>query len=95
MSICNRLDLQTLGSQPVMPKNLPDHCIQHEVWLQITDRLEDGHKLGDLDVDKSLAWPAGFEVETDLKLEVGLPQGTRILWKMKARRQVSNCTDTS
>ena len=24
MSICNRLDLQTLGSQP-MPKNLPDH----------------------------------------------------------------------
>ena len=28
MSICNRLDLQTLGSQPViMPKNLPDHCV--------------------------------------------------------------------
>jgi hypothetical protein len=25
MSTCNRLDLQTLGSQPVMPKNLPDH----------------------------------------------------------------------
>ena len=24
MSTCNRLDLQTLGSQPVMPKNLPD-----------------------------------------------------------------------
>ena len=23
MSTCNRLDLQTLGSQPVMPKNLP------------------------------------------------------------------------
>jgi len=23
---CNRLDLQTHGSQPVMPKNLPDHC---------------------------------------------------------------------
>ena len=35
MSTCNRLDLQTLGSQPViMPKNLPDHCdecIQIEV----------------------------------------------------------------
>ena len=28
MSICNRLDLQTQGSQPVMPKNLPDHCPQ-------------------------------------------------------------------
>jgi hypothetical protein len=25
MSTCNRLDLQTLGSQPVMPKILPDH----------------------------------------------------------------------
>ena len=26
MSICNWLDLQTLGSQSIMPKNLPDHC---------------------------------------------------------------------
>jgi hypothetical protein len=25
MSTCNRLDLHTLGSQPIMPKNLPDH----------------------------------------------------------------------
>jgi hypothetical protein len=25
MSTCNRLDLQTLGSQPIMPKDLPDH----------------------------------------------------------------------
>ena len=25
MSTCNRSDLHTLGSQPVMPKNLPDH----------------------------------------------------------------------
>ena len=25
MSACNRLDLQTLGSQPVMPENLPNH----------------------------------------------------------------------
>ena len=24
MSTCNRLDLQTLGSQPVMSENLPD-----------------------------------------------------------------------
>ena len=23
-----QLDLQTLGSQPIMPKNLPDHCTQ-------------------------------------------------------------------
>ena len=26
MSTCNRLDLQTLGSQPIMPKNLSNHC---------------------------------------------------------------------
>ena len=26
MSACKRLDSQTLGSQPVMPKNLSDHC---------------------------------------------------------------------
>ena len=25
MSACNQLDLGTLGSQPVMPKNLPNH----------------------------------------------------------------------
>ena len=31
MSTCNRLDLQTLGSQLVMPKNLPDHCPKREL----------------------------------------------------------------
>ena len=25
MSTCNQLDLQTLGSQPIMSKNHPDH----------------------------------------------------------------------
>ena len=28
MSTCHRLDLQTLGSQPVMPKSLPDHLCE-------------------------------------------------------------------
>ena len=28
MSTCYWLDLQTLGSQPIMPKNLSDHCLQ-------------------------------------------------------------------
>ena len=32
MSTGNRLDLQTLGSQPVMPKNLPDHWAAHARW---------------------------------------------------------------
>jgi hypothetical protein len=26
MSTCNWFELQTLGSQPIMPKNLLDHC---------------------------------------------------------------------
>ena len=35
MSTSNRLDFQTLGSQLVMPKHLPDHCIYHylHVWV--------------------------------------------------------------
>jgi hypothetical protein len=42
MSTCKRLDLQTLGSQPVMPKNLPDHCTTvdvHDFIRRITDRF--------------------------------------------------------
>ena len=27
ISTCNRLELQTLGFQPVKPKNLPDHWL--------------------------------------------------------------------
>ena len=33
MSTCNWLDLQTLGSQPVMPKNLPDHCLEACIYV--------------------------------------------------------------
>ena len=36
MSTCNWLDLQTLGSQPViMPKNLPDHCPEFDTAMGI------------------------------------------------------------
>ena len=35
MSTCSQLDKQTLGSQPVMPKNLPEHwcgkALSHEI----------------------------------------------------------------
>ena len=31
MSTCNRWDLQTLRSQPIMPKILPDHC--YDLWM--------------------------------------------------------------
>ena len=33
MSTCNRLDLQTLGSPPIMPKNLPDHWYDYRKVL--------------------------------------------------------------
>ena len=35
MPTCNRLDLQTLGSPPIVPKNLPDH------WLTPSTEGED------------------------------------------------------
>jgi hypothetical protein len=31
MSTCSQLDLQTLGSQPIMPKNLPDHYTKYDI----------------------------------------------------------------
>ena len=42
MSACNRLDLQALGSQPVMPKTLPDHCSPitvSEILLILWERI--------------------------------------------------------
>ena len=43
MWTCNRLDLQTLGFQPVMPKNLPEHwciCRKNIIILKITFGME-------------------------------------------------------
>jgi hypothetical protein len=34
MSTCNKLDLQTLGSQPIMPQNLSEHCFKIKVEAQ-------------------------------------------------------------
>ena len=39
MSTCNQLDLQTLGSQPIMPKNLPDHCSHHISGAHVEARV--------------------------------------------------------
>ena len=34
MSTCDQLDMETLGSRSVMPKNLPRHCIWYQIiWL--------------------------------------------------------------
>ena len=37
MSACNRFDLQTLGSQSVMPKNLPDHCTNSSGEVEVKE----------------------------------------------------------
>ena len=43
MSTCNQLDLHTLGSQPVLPKNLPDHCLTLlKIWHKISQVIGDG-----------------------------------------------------
>ena len=40
MSTCNKLDLQTLGSQPIMPKNLPGHSCKVKYFdAQIRETL--------------------------------------------------------
>ena len=33
MSTCNRLDLQTIGSQPIMPKNLSNQWVWRFLWF--------------------------------------------------------------
>ena len=39
MLTCNRLDLETLGSQPIiMPKNLPEHWVEKQP-VEVTTRL--------------------------------------------------------
>ena len=43
MSTCNWLDLQTLGSQLVMPKNLPDHCSPHMSNKKYTKQIIQTH----------------------------------------------------
>jgi hypothetical protein len=46
MSTCNRLTLQTLGSQPRMPKHLPDHrfkSISQNIPRSTLGTLKDGN----------------------------------------------------
>ena len=46
MSTCNRLDLQTLGSQPVMSKTIPDHWSGHSVIEVIEENKQTSIKIG-------------------------------------------------
>ena len=40
MSTCNQLDLPTLGSQPIMFKNLPDRWLGLETKESLTDYVQ-------------------------------------------------------
>ena len=45
MSSCNRLNLQTLDSHPIMPKHLPDHWFENilqNIPLSTLGTLKDG-----------------------------------------------------
>ena len=44
MSTCNRLDLQTLRSQPIMPKNLPDHRVGCVYIRKVMPQSKDRYK---------------------------------------------------
>ena len=53
MLTCNRLDLQTLGSQPDMPKKSPQSLI-HMATMGVSGEHDDTHKLH---------WLFGFSVD--------------------------------
>ena len=50
MSTCNRLDLQTLGSQPIMHKNFPGHWS----WLIIPIRISNKYRHDDHPYNRGL-----------------------------------------
>ena len=48
MSTCKRSDLQMLGYQPIMPKNLPDHFMKYALFTthkRKTERSQHGNRL--------------------------------------------------
>jgi hypothetical protein len=57
MSTYNQLDLQTLGSQPIMPKNLPDHRLDYIMMMHMSDNYCQSHaSLTTLNVMFSVIW---------------------------------------
>ena len=61
MSTCNRLDLQTLGSEPVMPKSLRDHW-----WETCCSSWLVGKLLGEVPHTPEASQPA---TPTDVKMD--------------------------
>ena len=57
MSTCNQLDLQTLGSQPITPKNLPDHWLG---WWPLDTFFWGSHNFTVTALGSCVKWPLGF-----------------------------------
>ena len=82
MWICNRLDLQTLGFQLVMPKNLPGRCIppisrnqwetKFETWFNIEFETKAHYRvfwiLSYLELDSNVTNPCNMESTHDKPL---------------------------
>ena len=62
MSTCNRLDLQTLGCRPIMPKNVPDH------WFDGV--AEHGEPPAELILAEVVEWANQRKLFTDGPIEV-------------------------
>ena len=73
MSTCNWLVLQTLGSRPVMPKNLPDHCFMLGMEVSLVT-LIDGtarHKnQANFRSTSSSALPYSYHIHVHMELYV-------------------------
>ena len=76
MSTRNRLDLQTLGSQPIMPKNLPNHGSSSCWYLTANSNIYYGTVLGCPLLSAMAppkAWPKGWEEECYYKCSTTFP----------------------
>ena len=90
MSTWNRLDLQTLGSQLIMPKKLPDRYFEHEPFL--TSRQVEG-------LTGTWLWNGYFLFPTTLIVPIspcyssngwGKPTGTLVPWRQGFRHPTRN-----
>ena len=72
MSTYNRLDLQILGSQTVMPKNYPDHCSTE--LLRNRRRIEGGRKMS----SKKLAHFSLFPFWCRNYIQVAVSSGSKV-----------------
>ena len=88
MWTCNRLDLQALGSQPIMPKNLPDHCsfpLESRAQLLIYFVLNLGIWITSMKVDRWVLAPVhmGFQVASPTHVSKSQHGGKVPTWELQ------------